>query len=121
MKKLLAFCLVCMVMACASEQKNKKPKSLISENMFIDVLSEIQIAESAYLKSTDLPKNKKDQLASNTKAILSQFEISAMAFDSSMIYYQQNPQLMMNIYDSVVVRLENKLANMEDNKVKKAN
>jgi hypothetical protein len=121
MKKLVAFCLVCIVMACSSEQTTNKPNNLIQESLFIDVLTEIQIAESAYLKSTDKPKNKKEQLALNTKAILADFKLSANAFDSSMLYYQQNPQLMMDIYDSVVVCLENKLANMENNKVKKTN
>jgi len=121
MKKLAAFCMVCAFMACSSEQKINKPNNLIDKHLFIDVLAEIQIAESAYLKSTDKPKNKKEQLALNTKAILAGFELSAAAFDSSMIYYQQDPLIMMNIYDSVIVRLENRLADMENNKVKKTN
>lgn len=91
----------------------------MEQDLFIDVLTEIQIAESGFLKSTDKPTKKKEKLALDTKSILNDFEVDAAAFDSSMLYYQQDLPLLMAIYDSVIIRLENKLADMENNKAKK--
>jgi hypothetical protein len=116
MKQLIAYTLLLLLCACEENKEVKQPTNLIHQELFIDVLSEIQIAESAYLKSTDKPKKKKERLALDTKAILAEFNIEATAFDSSMLYYQQKPAVMLAIYDSVIVRLENKLSNMENNK-----
>lgn len=107
-----------LFLTCCSDPVQEKPVNMIEKGLFIEVLSELQIVESVYLKSTDKPSAKKQQLAENNKAVLAKFELSAAQFDSSMNYYKQNPAEMMAIYDSVIVTLEYKLSAMEDNKNK---
>jgi hypothetical protein len=116
-KMLLLVSIVCLV-SCASDVVDQKPSNIIDKEFFVQVLAEMQIAETAYQKSKGKPMDKKTQLIGNNKAILEEFQISRSTFDSSMFYYRKDQKEMMAIYDSVIVLLENKLAGMEDNKAK---
>jgi hypothetical protein len=116
-KMLLLVSIVCLV-SCASDVVDQKPSNIIDKELFVKVLAEMQIAETAYQKSKGKPMDKKTQLIGNNKAILEEFQISRSTFDSSMFYYRKDQKEMMAIYDSVIVLLENKLAGMEDNKAK---
>ncbi|MFT6844150.1 MAG: hypothetical protein ACJAUV_000321 [Flavobacteriales bacterium] len=116
-KMLLLVSIVCLV-SCASDVVDQKPSNIIDKELFVQVLAEMQIAETAYQKSKGKPMDKKTQLIGNNKAILEEFQISRSTFDSSMFYYRKDQKEMMAIYDSVIVLLENKLAGMEDNKAK---
>jgi hypothetical protein len=116
-KMLLLLSIVCFV-SCASDVVDQKPSNIIDKELFVQVLAEMQIAETAYQKSKGKPMDKKTQLIGNNKAILEEFQISRSTFDSSMFYYRKDQKEMMAIYDSVIVLLENKLAGMEDNKAK---
>ena len=99
------------LLSCQGQNKELTPP--IAEELFIEVQMDLQIAEAAYLKNSDIPRGKKETLKEDTRIILAKHQLAPQLFDSTMSFYSQQPEEMMRIYDSVLVRLERELKTLE--------
>ena len=97
------FCLI--LIGCGNQQK-ETPQDILSENIFIDLLKDIHLAEAKF----ELHKTKgmgiaKNELAHNYSSIYKKYEITLDDFDKTLDYYAQHPEQLEKIYTRVLEQL----------------
>ena len=107
MKKLLFLLFViCLFFSCSSEKKKQAPTVLLSENQMVDVITDVQIMESAiaYKKNINQPTEYMKTIGYDT--LFSHYGITDSIFKANMVYYYDvEPLTLVRIYDSVEARL----------------
>ena len=107
MKKLLFLLFViCLFFSCSSEKKKQAPTVLLSENQMVDVITDVQIMESAiaYKKNINQPTEYMKTIGYDT--LFSHYGITDSIFKVNMVYYYDlEPLTLIRIYDSVESRL----------------
>ncbi|MEQ8325130.1 MAG: DUF4296 domain-containing protein [Vicingaceae bacterium] len=104
---LLITCLFC---ACAGEHR-EKPTNLIARETMIEVLTDVQIFESAHQISVDKSREAID-LYKTYKWIFNNYKINEQDFRSSMEYYMADPKEFELLYDDIIIRITEKQAEM---------
>jgi ferritin-like metal-binding protein YciE len=103
--KIISFILCVTLLSCGSPQTNI-PNDILSENIFIDLLKDIHLAEAKFeLHKTKGMENAKNELAHNYSAIYETHEITADDFDKTLDYYAQHPEQLEKIYTRVLEQL----------------
>ena len=103
--KIISFILCVTFLSCGSPQKNI-PNDILSENIFIDLLKDIHLAEAKFdLHKTKGMENAKNELAHNYSTIYETHEITPDDFDKTLDYYAQHPEQLEKIYTSVLEQL----------------
>lgn len=129
MQKITRVVLVCLVfgMFTACETKDRvKPHDFIEQGAMVMVLKDICIVEARFQRRLSIPGMKHGDLVfENYKIIFETHDVSIDQFKSSYSYYEEFPELMQQMYDSVIVVLskeESELKSTGDaNHPKKAN
>ena len=97
---------MCLISLSCGAPKTKIPQDILSENIFINLLKDIHLAEAKYeLHKTKGMENAKNELAHNYSAIYKTHEITADDFDKTLDYYAQHPEQLEKIYTSVLEQL----------------
>ena len=103
--KSLSFILCLILIGCGNQQK-ETPQDILSENIFINLLKDIHLAEAKFeLHKTKGTENAKNELAHNYKTIYKIHEVSPDDFDKTLDYYAQHPEQLEKIYTSVLEQL----------------
>jgi hypothetical protein len=97
---LLVLCSV-FLFACEEEPVIPPPENLIAEDVFIDLMTELQLYD-ALVYTTDAPQ-RTDSLVN---VIFDKYETSPDQYLSSQIYYQSQIEAHMVRLDTVLARLE---------------
>lgn len=108
MRKLLVILLLFTFASCMNGAE--APPNLIDRDTFVNVLTEVQILESAYNQKYVSYAKVDSAMLSHYKEIFTRFEVDAAAFEASMSYYRSDRELIGGIYDEVI----SKLTQMED-------
>ena len=107
MKKLLILLFViCLFLSCSSEKKKQVPTVLLSETEMVDVITDVQIMESAiaYKKNINQPTENLKTIGYDT--LFAHYGITDSIFKANMVYYYDfEPQTLIRVYDSVEARL----------------
>ncbi len=94
----------------ACQQEEQQPDYLWSEEKFVEVLTDVQMAEAIVrLGYNRLP----DSLYLNDSIYSSAFdlnEVTKAEFDSNLNYYLDQPEQLEKMYDQVIVNLSTRLA-----------
>lgn len=96
----LLFLIALSVGSCIEE--NPKPKELIAEDKYIDLLVELQLVRS-YVESTNADSLTVDSL---TKEVFNKHDISGDVFRASHTYYQQFPSEQKIRIEKAIERLK---------------
>ena len=103
--KSLSFILCLILIGCGNQQK-ETPQDILSENIFINLLKDIHLAEAKFeLHKTKGMENAKNELAHNYSTIYETHEITADDFDKTLDYYAQHPEQLEKIYTRVLEQL----------------
>tara|TARA_B110000467_G_scaffold125842_1_gene118401 strand:- start:2 stop:346 length:345 start_codon:yes stop_codon:yes gene_type:complete len=103
--KILSFILCLILIGCGNQQK-ETPQDILSENIFINLLKDIHLAEAKFeLHKTKGMENAKNELAHNYSSIYKKYEITVDDFDKTLDYYAQNPEKLEKIYTRVLEQL----------------
>ena len=88
--------------SCSSEEESF-PENLIKEELFINIVSEIELTE-AYIKLKTAHIDSVDQeiLYQN---IFEKYAVTKENFNESLVYYSSKPEQLEHIYDQVIVKL----------------
>ena len=103
--KILSFILCLILIGCGNQQK-ETPQDILSENIFINLLKDIHLAEAKFeLHKTKGMENAKNELAHNYSTIYKTHEITPDDFDKTLDYYAQHPEKLEKIYTRVLEQL----------------
>ena len=89
-----------ILMGC--EQDSRKPKDVIAENTYVDLLVELQLVRS-YAQNAQTDSLLIDSL---TKSVFEKYEITGQTFWESHNYYQQFPEKQKTRIDKAIERLK---------------
>jgi hypothetical protein len=93
--------MVVLLVGCTGQHKPKKPKDLIPEDQYIDLLIEMQHIQS--YRNADPDSINADSLKA---AVLSSYSVTDSQFLATHKYYQLQPDRHLEQIDSVLNRLD---------------
>ena len=82
-----------------------RPRGVLSSREMRDVLYDLHRADGA-IQVAGYNYSHDEELASYYKSVLDKHGITQAQFDSSLVWYTDNPQIFNKIYPQVVARLE---------------
>ena len=92
--------------SCSSEDKRPQPENLLSESKMAEVLTEICKVEARFQRRLSIKNTTNAELVfHNYQVVFKENGISLQEFKESYQYYEESPETMQNIYDSVIVTL----------------
>ena len=97
---------IVLFFSCSSEKKKQVPAVLLSETEMVDVLTDVQIMESAiaYKKNINQPTENLKTIGYDT--LFAHYGITDSIFKANMIYYYDvEPLTLIRVFDSVEARL----------------
>lgn len=96
-------CLVCILVFAVAGCKVKKPNDVISESEMENLLYDYHLAKSM---GDNLPYSENYKKELYIDAVFRKYGTTQAAFDSSMVWYTRNTELLSKIYDKVRKRLK---------------
>lgn len=105
---LMGFCVSC------EEEQKPAPENLIQEGEMIMILKDISKIEARFQRRLSLHgKNNADLVFENYKVVFDDYNVTIDQFKTSYTYYQDSPELMTQLFDSVIVELTKEQSQME--------
>lgn len=103
MKRLLAFFLTSIfLVSCTSENR---PEGIVERNKMVDVLTDVHLVNGYSSTVMDLDTVKK-VTATYLNMVYKKHGIDSVQFKKSLQYYSRNPQMLSEMYDQVIKKLE---------------
>ncbi len=102
-KIILILVLLTSIFGCGNgNYKVERPKNLIEQNEFTDILYEVVLAES-YLQSEEHPSQLiKQSIDSHVVVICKKHNTQLVDFNESMDYYSKNQEKIKSIYSVII-------------------
>ena len=94
-------CLICMFVFAVAGCKVKRPSDVISESKMENLLYDYHVAKSM---GDNLPYSENYKKALYINAVFKKYGTTQAAFDSSMVWYTRNTEILSKIYDKVKKR-----------------
>lgn len=88
-----------------NDNDNSKPDNLIEQDKLVLILTDVEIAESALRQNQNVGHEIGETKEAYYNAIFKKHEVSKEQFDSSMVYYRKNFEVMDEIYEEVITQL----------------
>ena len=114
-------CLICMFVFAVAGCKVKRPSDVISESKMENLLYDYHLAKSM---GDNLPYSENYKKALYLDAVFKKYGTTEAVFDSSLVWYTRNTEVLSKIYEKVSKRLKaqqneiNHLIALRDNKPK---
>lgn len=106
-----------LLISCGNKKNETTlPSVLLSEQQMVDIMTDVQIIENAINY-----RNGKSVKTTNLKtkgynALFSHYGITDSIFMENLDYYNDNPEIMKRVMDSVIVYFQNKQLEFKENK-----
>lgn len=107
-KNLILFLIVLGLSSCYTENKPtiKAPDFLMSEELVVDILTDLQLAEGiitySRLGKTSIKRDFKDSIY---QVIFNHYEITAEQLNENLDYYNNDLEQMEKMYEQVLINL----------------
>ena len=106
LKYLLVFLTVGMVASCAEEAGIPTPDHLIPKTEMVEILTDVCKVEARFQRRLSIRgKNNSELVLHNYKVIFTEHGVDLTQFKTSYEYYEESPEVMQDLYDSVIVKL----------------
>jgi hypothetical protein len=112
MSRLFSFLFIAVLLtSCYTENRPEvnPPDKLLSEEVIINMLTDIQLAEGIIVDQrsakTNVSRSFKDSLY---QVIFDHYQVTAQELNENLDYYNNNPEQMEDIYEEVLSRLSQK-------------
>ncbi len=100
---------------CAEEELTPPPENLITQDAMVEVLTDICKVEARFQRRLGTRgNNNSDLVYHNYNVIFDAHNIALTEFKTSYEYYQESPQKMQELYDSVIVHLTEEQSILEE-------
>lgn len=112
-----------MLASCLTACQVKRPKTVITDAKMENVLFDYHIAKAM---GEEVPYNDSYKRVLYIESVFKKHGITQAEFDSSMVWYTRNPDVLTKVYEKVNVRLKaerdgiNHLISIRDNKPKES-
>lgn len=93
-------------MTCTSQPKRAMPSVLLSEPQMVEVMTDVQIVESAISYKRSVKGQTEYLKTRGYDTIFAHYGITDSLFKENFEYYIESPDVMERIMDSVISRLE---------------
>ena len=104
-----------ILFGCAEEELTTPPENLIVQESMVKVLTDICKVEARFQRRLGTRGNNNSELVyHNYNVIFDAHNIELNNFKSSYEYYQESPQKMQELYDSVIVHLTKEQTVLEE-------
>jgi hypothetical protein len=104
-----------MLFGCVEEEIIPPPENLIAQEPMVEVLTDICKVEARFQRRLGTRGNNNSELVyHNYNVIFASHNIALSQFKSSYEYYQESPQKMQELYDSVIVHLTKEQTVLEE-------
>ena len=111
--KIMLFLLSVLLLAC-TPSKTKIPTGILSEKEFVNILKEVHLADAAFkINKSKGMKKAKNSLANNYQSIYKKHNIADSTFSKSLKYYAKNPEILEEIYSTVLRELDYDHTNLD--------
>lgn len=109
--KNIYFLFLLILLSCS--EKQNRDENIISKDQFINILEKIHLAESEFkLTSINNMERYKNKLSSDYHQIFSEYNVSKTDFENTLQYYSERPELLENIYEEILLNLQEKRAQL---------
>ena len=107
MKKLAFFFFAFVILGCqeASNESVVNPSLIIQRDSFVQVLTEIQLLETARKQKMVKGKDPLKALTQQYKLIYDKFDVTQEQFEITHSYYYKQPEEMVKLYDDVIAEI----------------
>lgn len=112
-KTLVLLSIILFLFSCAKEEK---PDYLWDEELFVDVLTEVQLAESIIRLTYNRVGDTIYDPDSIYAAALQKMGVTIDEYDSNYNYYLDRPKRFEEVYEKVIIRLSEASALVEKEK-----
>lgn len=85
--------------------REQAPSNLIAYDEIVLILADIEIAESALRQKQNAGAEIGEIQEAYYHSIFKKHDVSRVQYDSSMLFYRQDPETMDRIYEDVISRL----------------
>jgi len=103
--RLLVCCIsLLLILGCNSEREFKR-KYLIDKKEMVDVLVDIHLANAVQGSPEFYKISREYDSVDINSPVFKKYGIEKAQFDSSMVYYSGKPEVLIHIYDEVIMRL----------------
>jgi hypothetical protein len=111
-----------LVTSCYKNHKevSPTPEFLISKQQIVEILTNIQLIEGESVLKRDQLKDVRYTESKNTREVYKAFGITPNQLVENLDYYQDQPEMMVEIYDEVLANLSKLQAEVKINLDKKA-
>ncbi len=114
---ILLFIGILLFSSCSLEQKEISiPDYIISQDSMVHILSDVHIQESMINQYSQEGRHMKMNPVKQYQLIFDKYKITKERYDISYQFYLDNPVLLNKIYESVVIELTKKQAEIEQDK-----
>ena len=94
----------CLLLLCVA-MLGCRPRGILSNKEMRDVLYDLQRVDGA-LQTAGYNYGHTQEVAAYYKSVLDKHGVTQAQFDSSLVWFTDNPQIFNRIYPSVIARLE---------------
>ncbi len=97
--------LISVVLLCSCN-KNRLPEGVLDEKTMVDLLSEMHTADAFFTVTTDYESDTMiGQMNYTYDQIFKRHGTTKQAFEQSLEYYSKNPKKYRDMYEKVVLKL----------------
>lgn len=96
-------CCICMLALAIAGCKVKRPDDVIPESKMEDILYDYHIAKAM---GENLPYNENYKKSLYIDAVFKKYGTTEAVFDSSMVWYTRNTEVLSKVYEKVKNRLK---------------
>ena len=112
--KIVAFVFCVLFSVSCVEETVSKPKNLINQEKMILVLTDVCKTEARFQRRLSAHgKSHNEIVFENYKLVFDEYDLTIGEFKDSYTYYEKDPELMQQLYDSVIVILTKEQSELE--------
>jgi hypothetical protein len=105
LKTFLLIVIIIQTFAC----KTNKDEKIISRNEFVEILTDLHLADAIISRKGLISSNSKDSLPAYYHYILEKHDISLKSFENSLAYYSTDLKDLMDIYEDVMANIKSQI------------
>lgn len=99
----LRLCVVCLLVICIAGCKVKRPDGVLPESTMENLLYDYHVAKSM---GDNLPYNENYKKVLYADAVFKKYGTTEAEFDSSMVWYTRNTEILSKVYEKVSKKLK---------------
>lgn len=100
---------ICLGHSCTNQRENI-PEGVLDESKMVEVLTDIHLAETAFIMNNLKSRSTDSSAASYYKFVFNKHGISSTLFDKSFRYYTSQPAQFSIIYEKVLTEISERQA-----------